>query len=192
MKKYLGGYFGDIVLGIGIVVLAGIIFYQQSPLNVKGAGGNFNNVKIWSTTSADPYMNHATATSTQTNLLYVGTASSTHTFATDSIDQVNFNLFFAMATTTRLNQFEEWSSTSTTSDSILPLLYCYDFSDDEVNWFPLTSNCSTVTSSTNGTSTSGFAVTNVNSNYMRIHFSVPTATSTRVGLHAQAIGKKGY
>ena len=184
MKKYFSEHLGDIVLGLGIVILAGVIFYQQSPLNVKGAGGPFNNVKQYLTVNATPYYNHAVATTSETNLVMVGTASSTYDFATDSSDQVNFNFLTVNGA----------SSTPATTMSITPLdlVYCYDFSDDEVNWFPLASNCASWNSGVIATSTLGVAVTNVNSKYMRISFSSTMSTSTRVGLWAQAQLKKGY
>ena len=179
MKKY----FGDIVLGLGIVILAGIVFYQQSPLSL-GAGGPFNNVKQYLTVNATPYYYHVVATTSATNLVMVGTASSTYDFATDSSDQVNFNFLTVNGA----------SSTPATDMSVTPLdlVYCYDFSDDEVNWFPLASNCASWNSGVIATSTLGVAVTNVNSKYMRISFSSTMSTSTRVGLWAQAQLKKGY
>jgi len=165
-----------------MVLLVGAIWFEQRPEAL--AGGPFNNVKIWSTVSADPTYLFATST----NLVLVSTASSSYSFATDSVDQVNFNLFTRVASSTA-----EVSTTATPLD----LIYCYAFSDSATTvgdpmWFPVASNCASWSSGTIATSTLNIPITNVNSKYMRIQFSSSTATSTRVGLHGQAIGKKGY
>ena len=191
LKKYLSEHFGGIAMVAGIILLAGVIFYQQSPLNVKGAGGPFNNVKQYLTVNADPYMNHSTASTTQTNLAYIGTATTSYAFATDSVDQVDFNLLGASATTTSLTLFGATYDVPT-SNSALDLAYCYDYSDDQISWFAPTSNCGYWKPITSATSTRNVPVTNVNSKYMRIGFSSPMSTSTRFGLWGQAILKKGF
>jgi len=196
MKKY----FGDIVLGLGILVLAGILFYQQSPISVKGAGGNFNNVRQWMTVSADPYVNHSTGTTTQTNLIYVGSATTTcdHcVFSVEGIDQVDFHFMFLTATTTTLTSGNGIPESGTTSDTVLPFTYCYYYSDSATTttdnlWFTPTSNCGSWLSSATATSTFNIPITSVNAKYMKIDFISSTATSTRVGLWAEAILKKGF
>jgi len=193
MKKY----FGDIVLGLGILVLAGIVFYQQSPINVKGAGGTCNNVKQYLTVNALPYTNHSTGTTTQSNLAYVGTASTSYAFSTEGVGQVNFNLLYLTATTTTLTAGSGIPASGTTSDTALNLVYCYQYSDSatttsDTQWFPITSNCATLTPGITSTSTLNVAVTSVNSKNMKIEFSSPISTSTRMGLWAEAILEKCY
>jgi hypothetical protein len=169
-----------------LVVFASLFSYYNKP-EALGAGGPFNNVKQYLTVDATPYYSHAVATTSETNLILVGTASSTYAFASDSSDQVNFNFLTVNGAS---------STPATTgafiSNTPLDLVYCYDFSDDQVSWFPLASNCASWNSGVIATSTLGVAVTNVNSKYMRISFSSTMATSTRVGLWAQAITKKGF
>jgi len=156
-----------------------------------GAGGPFNNVKQYLTVNATPYMNHSTASTTQTNLVYVHTATTSYAFATDSSDQVNFNLLGAMATSTQLDPFATTGDVPT-SNSVLSLAHCYYYSDDEVNWFAPPSNCDYWTPQSTATTTKNVAVTSVNSKFMKIEFRSPNATSTRFGLWAQGIIKKGY
>jgi len=202
--KYIREHFGDIVLGLGIVILAGIVFYQQSPLSL-GAGGPFNNVKQYLTVNADPYLNHAVSTTTQTNLVYIRNATTSYAFNTDGVDIVNFNILVAGATSTNLTYLSGMPTGATTSDTNLDLVFYYEFSDDQINWFSEDSNSATGgitthvaknvhtwTSGTVATSTKNIAITDVNSKYMRISFSSWTATSTAVGLWAQAILGKGY
>lgn len=201
MKKYLDW----LVPGLVLVALVGLIIYDQSQKSL-GAGGPFNNVKQYLTVNATPYMNHSTSTSTQTNLVMIGNATTSYDFSTDGSDQVNFNLFTAMATTTSLVAGSGTPTTATTSNTALDLVWYYEFSDDEVNWFSeeatTTVSNGVVTHAvrtlhnwspgTIATSTIDLSLLNVNSKYMRVSFSSWTATSTRVGLWAEAILKKGY
>ncbi len=178
MKKYLE----YIVPGLMLAGFAVFIIFGADKTSL--AGGNFNNVKIWTTVDATPYYYHVVATTSTTNLVMVGTASTTYSFATDSIDQVNFNFLTVNGASS--------TPATTMSDTPLDIIYCYSFSDEEDNWYPLASNCTSWNSGVIATSTLSVAVTNVNSKYMRIQFSSSMSTSTRVGLHGQAIGKKGY
>ena len=178
-----------LIAGLAILVLSLSLWSYQS--NKSLAGGPFSNVTYYFTDSTTPYMNHAMSTTTQTNLAYVGTATSTEQFSTESVDQVNFNLFGAAATTTSLTAGSGFTGGST-SNSALSLSYCYQYSDDQTTWFDPSSNCDTWSPGTIATTTKEFAVSSVNAKYMRFQFSSPNSTSTRFGLWGFAELKKGY
>ncbi len=178
MKKYLE----YIVPGLMLAGFALFIIFGADKTSL--AGGNFNNVRQYLTTSAAPYLNAATST----NMISIRNATTSYAFATDSSDQVNFNLF------------------TTATSTALDLKFYYEYSDDNATWFPEDSNSSTGGVTTHAatrnlhtwtpgvlaTSTLDIAVTNVNSKYMRISFSSWTATSTGILLYAEAILKKGF
>lgn len=173
------------------VVVLGLSFWSYKANQSYGAGVNIAYKNL--TSDVTPYMNHAVATTTQTNLVLVGNASSTYPFSLETYsrtgytEQVNFNFLTVNGAS---------STPATTgayiSNTPLDLIYCYSFSNDQVNWFPLASSCASWNSGVIGTSTLGIAITNVNSKYMRIHFSSSMATSTRVGLWVQAILKQPF
>jgi len=194
--KYLREHWGDVVMLGLILALGGVIWFEQSQKSL-GAGGPFNNVRNYLTSSALPYVNHSTASSTQTNLAYVGNASTSYAFSVEGSDQVNFNFLYLTATTTTLTAGNGIPESGTTSDTALNLVYCYQFSDSatvttDTQWFQPASNCSTLTPGITATSTLNVPITNVNSKYMKIEFSSPLATSTRMAVYAEAILKKGY
>ena len=199
--KYLREHLGDIVLGIALIIAFALVFVSQQPKQqAMGAGGNFNNVRQYLTVNADPYVNHSTGTTTQTNLIYVGSATTTCdrcVFSVEGIDQVDFHFMFLTATTTTLVAGNGIPESGTTSDTVLPFTYCYYYSDSATTtsdnlWFIPTSNCGSWLSSATATSTFNIPITNVNAKYMKIDFSSSTATSTRVGLWAEAELKRGF
>ncbi len=191
--KYLREHLGDIVLGGLLLAAFALVFMSQQPKQqALGAGGNFSTIDYAITATANPYYNHAVATTSESNLVYVGTASSTYAWPVDGIDQVDFIFQIVNgASTTPATTGGYISSTP------LDLVYCYDFSNATTAvastlWFPKSSNCASWNSGVIGTSTLAVAVTNVNSKYMRVHFSSTMSTSTKVGLWAHATLKKGY
>jgi len=139
----------------------------------------------------------------------VGTASTSYAFGVEGSDQVSFNFLYLTATTTTLTAGNGIPESGTTSDTALNLVYCYHFTDSlatttdahysastaittDKMWFPIASNCATLTPGITSTSTLDVPITNVNSKFMKIEFSSPLSTSTRMGLWAEAILKKGY
>ena len=127
-KKYLG----EIVMGIGIVVLAGILWFQQTPKELQASATRFNTAEVTiNSTTTYPFLN--TAVSATTNWIYATNSTTSYAFATEGVDSVYLDISTIASSTT---QGGILNSTST-------LVIQPQVSIDNSHWFDIVATAST-------------------------------------------------
>lgn len=213
MKKFENYLIGGLIVAVFFLGYLAFISKDSniSNNNLRGVNPYSERIVITEQTDAAPYSNHLTASSTQTNLVHIGTATSSYAINTEGASQLNLKLFFLMGTTTSLTAYYGTPASGTTSDTILPLSwYLETRENDDSPWYRMSissttiSNISssligyssernlfTITPIVNSTTTLDISILNTNSKQTRFNFASPNSTSTRIDLWAEAILQKG-
>ena|SRR3990167_3373085 len=178
---------------IGIILLGLVWFSWQLPQKALAAQGSiFNSIVQWITN------NSTTPTLTNQTWISNSTATTTYSFNTEGIDQVNLNIFTrASSTTANLYWYVAFTNATTTDSDT--------WFKEDVN----TTSGAVITHTSNysmhlwnpaatGTSTKNVLIQNINSKYMLVGFWVAdsavsaTTTTSVIGMWAQAIISKPY
>ncbi len=173
-----------IVSGLILISLVGIVIYRESKKGEAVGGNPFTSVHQWIT--------HNSTVPLTANVVYVGTASTTYTFNTEGIDQINFNLFTVASDTVDIlhTYYSFTNATTTGSDTWFRM----DSSSTSGAVVTHNQRFDTWTPGATGTSTINIVISNINSKYMLIGFwaEATSTTNSMFGVWGDAILSRSY